>query len=465
MSSWLTAVSPWAITESRLGYESSASLTITFIAFYLLFSYFNQLNHKIKQKKYIYISFLLLILATFIYAAQRVFIPLYLLFLIFYTLINKSAKFNKSTLIKFLILLSIIIIIPLMSSHGRGRAEEDLWMLGAKDFDRLTQVHVQAGISQLKPPVLATRFFHNKYRIIIISFLDRYFDHFSPSFLFFHGEASPQAIPDMGALSYLEIILFPLGLLFFLNDNKKSYLLFAWLALSPVASALTQGQAHFNRAVNMIPALAMISAFGAYKFYKFFHPKLRLLFSAIFIIAFIYSSLFTLNQIFVQKPLDHAWRDEQINRELTKSILNLKHNYQAVVVPDNNYIYYLFYGKITPQEFISNSDITPLTEKIHWNRVNRFDNIYFKLPYCPKSGKLNVLYVCKGQEIPQNSRIIKTIYYPDGLPGYNLIEFYPISQMPSNLPQPPDRIFYMVDLESSLNFPDGIIPDDYPGYW
>ena len=115
---------------------------------------------------------------------------------------------------------------------------------------------------------------------------------------------------------------------------------------------MTQGQAHFNRAVNMVPALAIISAFGAYKIIKFFHTRLRPLTALILLIAFAYSSLFTLNQIFVQKPLDHAWRDEQINRPMVQSVLTLHNNYQAVVVPND------FMEKLAPR-ILSPIQISP----------------------------------------------------------------------------------------------------------
>jgi len=136
-----------------------------------------------------------------------------------------------------------------------------------------------------------------------------------------------------------------------------------------------------------------------------------------------------------------------------------------VVTKGDDYIFFLFCGKVSPKDFIANSDILPLTQA-KWDRVDRFYNIYFKMPFdCPKTGKLDTLYVCKGQNIPQNSNIISTIHYPEGLPAYSLIEFYPLSQTPSKLPDLPKDLYYMVEVENSPQFPDGVIPSDYPSFW
>lgn len=84
---------------------------------------------------------------------------------------------------------------------------------------------------------------------------------------------------------------------------------------------------------------------------------------------------------------------------------------------------------------------------------------------CPKGGKLNVLYVCSGPNIPQNSKVLKIIRYLDKVPAYTLIEFYPLSQMPKNSPQLPEGLKYMVDVEKSPSTVDGIIPDSSENLW
>jgi hypothetical protein len=154
-----------------------------------------------------------------------------------------------------------------------------------------------------------------------------------------------------------------------------------------------------------------------------------------------------------------------VNKELTQKVLNLKNHYSAVAVTDDDYIFYLFYGKISPDDFQKRAEIMPPSEA-KWERVNRLDNIFFKMPFrCPLSGKENVLYVCEGDEVPQNSRLIDTVYFSDGLPAYSFIEFYPLSERPDPLPALPDRLHYMVGVEKPDGFPDGIIPAEHDSLW
>jgi hypothetical protein len=228
---------------------------------------------------------------------------------------------------------------------------------------------------------------------------------------------------------------------------------------------LATGEARMNRATLMIVPFAIISALGITYLVDAFKDKKRFVIYTLLAVGVAASLAYSLNQIFIQKPLDKPWYKQVVNETLTKSVFALKDKYQAVATGNDDYIFFLFYGKISPQEFLKRSDIIP-EDQAKWDRVRRLDNIYFKMPFkCPMGGKLNVLYVCEGVEVPQNSKIVKAIFYPDGVPAYTLIEFYPESQMPprNNLPVLPGKFQYMVDIEH--NYPDGIIPAESKSLW
>ena len=465
-SSWFIALSPWSIIESRYGWENHISMVITTLGIYLLL--FSLSKVKFKPKILIVVT-VIFIFSTFTYGAQRIFIPAFLISLICILLL-KSFKISNQHKQLFLILLavSIFILIPALSNKNRGRIKEEIWKITAQDTNRLQELYVGAGTSPIRIPARITWFFHNKYRVAFTEFLMRYTNHFSPNFLFFYGEASNEKIPDMGLLSYYEILFLPIGLITLFKSTKKTdhiLILLCWLFLAPVASSVTSGGPHINRSSLMIPLLAIISGWGFYTLTTIFKKWERLITIALIIIVIV-NSLYSLNQIFIQKPLDKPWIKEQVYKSVVLDVLNLKSNYKAVAVGDNDYIYFLFYGGINPKDFIKKSDIVPLSDSNIWERVNRYDNIYFKMPFnCPKSGKLDVLYVCSGGEVPQNSKILKTYYFLDGAPAYTLLEFYPLSDLPKELPELPKDIYYMVDVENSTNFPDGIIPKDYPSLW
>ncbi|MCR4306068.1 MAG: hypothetical protein NUV73_03215 [Candidatus Daviesbacteria bacterium] len=149
-----------------------------------------------------------------------------------------------------------------------------------------------------------------------------------------------------------------------------------------------------------------------------------------------------------------------------QEVLTLKNRYSAVTIAKDEYIFFLFYGKISPQAFKERATINPALKENSWDRVERIDNIFFKMVYdCPKSGKLDVLYICKGENIPQNSKVLKVIRYLDNVPAYTFLEFFPISKMTPNLPLLPAGLRYMVDVETDPKIPDGIIPKDSSRLW
>lgn len=465
-SAWIVALSPWSITLSRLGYENHPALTLTTAGFICLL-----LLKRNKNRMLLFIlATLFLTLSTFTYAAERLFIPLLLISILVLSFFKNSPFLNlRRQSVKLLVIIGLITLISLIPWQNRGRAEAVMWKgINATEANRLQELYVGAGISPIRIPVNLTHLLHNKVRIALEDFLYRYSNHFSPKFLFFEGEAASERIPDTGMLPLLLIFFLPLGILSLLTTKNKQSALFilAWLIFAPLPSALTLGEPHINRASIMIPPLAIISAFGFWQFLNFFTGRNKLLTGSIFSLLFAFNSLYVLNQIFVQKPVDKPWVSEQVNKQMVKEVFGLKKNYQAVVLPKDEYIFFLFYEQISPPQFLKLSQIKPEIKGYSWDRIERLDNIYFNMVYdCPKGGKLHVLYICKGPNIPQNSKVLNIIRYLDGVPAYTFIEFYPIFQMPKPLPELPERLKYMVDIETDPHSPDGIIPENSPNLW
>lgn len=469
-SAWLIALSPWGISLSRYGYENNVAVTLTTTAVICLLT---GIRSK-PDKKYLYISLMIFLVSSFTYGTQKVFIPLFLLLLLISIYSKDLINSNyKKIFIWFFLILVLVNAISLVPWQSRGRASGVLYSgLSPEETNQLEQLKIEAGISSIHIPVRLTQMFHNKVRISLLGFLERYTNHFSSDFLFFRGEAGTERIPLVGQLLLIEILLLPIGLMaLFVNPTlrKNMNIVVLWLIVSPVASALTVDGPHINRASIMIPPLALISGFGFYQILSIFRNRyLKIVIACFIILFFTGSSLFVLNQLFVHKSVHQPWIREQVNKIMVQDIYKLKDQYEAAVISktDNEYIFFLFYNRINPNEFIANSDIISESHANQWHRVNRIYNIYFKMPYdCPKSGKLNVLYICTGPNIPQNSKVLKVIRFLDNVPAYTFIEFFPISKMPQVLPNLPERLKYMVDIEKDPQIPDGIIPANLNRFW
>lgn len=467
VSAWLVALSPWSITLSRIGYENHISITLTTAGLTLLLHIKEGMKKQLKNI-FLFVSFTLFLISSFCYGAQRLFIPAILIFLFILSFIKGSElSFLRKPLLILFLILSTVIGISLIPVENRGRASSIAWRIGPDEENRLQELIIEAGISPTKVPVLITHIFHNRTKINIESFVQRYINHFSPKFLLFEGEASVERIPDIGMLLLIEVIFLFVGFLTVMSIPNRSLSLFVlgWLLIAPLPSALTFGEPHINRASIMIPPLILISGHGFLKLSYALKRNYRGIVIVILFVALLLNGAYALNQIFVHKPVSKPWFSEQVNKQLVEEIYKIKDNYKAVAISKDEYIYFLFYKKITPFYFLKSSDIKPISEG-SWDRVKRFENIHFNMSFnCPKSGKLNTLYVCRGIEVPQNAKIITLIRYLDSVPAYTFIEFFPISKMTQPLPKLPEGLHYMVAIESDPKYPDGIIPDDYPRLW
>ncbi len=278
-AAWIVALSPWSITLSRIGYENHVALTLTVAGFLCLLSLERIYRRKFKLIL-LTLSTFLLILATFTYAAERLFIPFMLIVILLLSLAKNSQfqTIRKQTIVLLIIIVTTVLL-SLIPWQNRGRAGAIAWKIDSKEANRLQELYVEAGISPIKIPVQLTHLFHNKIRISIEDFLYRYSNHFSPKFLFFEGEAATERIPDTGMLPIILIFFLPFGLLFLLTNKDRQVSLFvlAWLLLAPIPSALTLGEPHINRASLMIPALMIISAFGFWQFLNLFSRKKTLI--------------------------------------------------------------------------------------------------------------------------------------------------------------------------------------------
>ena len=139
---------------------------------------------------------------------------------------------------------------------------------------------------------------------------------------------------------------------------------------------------------------------------------------------------------------------------MLSSLLPLESKYKKIVIPDSAYIFYYFYNRVDPQVAQAESVFRLSTVNFNGLALRSKVGNYLTMPIeCPAAGKLNVLYVCRGTNIPKNSKIITIIRYRDTQPAYTLLEFIPKE---STFPLP-----------INLRYMDkyGVIDDKNDAYW
>lgn len=452
-SAILIAISPYSILFSRGAYESNLATTLVVAGFWWLLKNLNE-----KGGRRIYYALIPFILAIFTYSSIRVFLLLFLpaLFLIYR---QKSKDIGR-----FIIFMTLAIFLSFLNPRSLVRAN-DIGFL--KDKFPLTQVETlirEDGYVWNGKNLLLTRVFHNKVVLFGLNIAKRYFEHFNPVYLFMEGNPNlpKYSTVGVGQFYFFEAVTILLGFIFLHKVKKEAGLFFFfWVLISAIPSSLTIETPNPIRALVGLPAWEVISAIGLY--YIFEQPFIKKRKSLLIFISLviIFHTVYFWHQYSLHRLIHQPWYSDVGVKEMITEVNKLERSYDKVIISKDPYIFFLFYNRVNPRDFIKNSDI--LSEKIGvWERVNSFGKIIFKMPMdCPKIGRLNVLYVCRGGDIPINSKLLKVVYFNDMIPAFNLIEFIPLSQAKNEtLPQNVHRM-----VESDSNYPEGILSEQSGRYW
>lgn len=99
---------------------------------------------------------------------------------------------------------------------------------------------------------------HNKVINYSLSFLDHYFQHFQGDFLFINGD-----VRENFALMYLfDFIFIILALIFIIKQPRGWGIIFIWLLLAPIPSALDLQPPNVLKSLNMLAPLILLSSLG-----------------------------------------------------------------------------------------------------------------------------------------------------------------------------------------------------------
>lgn len=391
---------------------------------------------------------------------------MFLFFLILPFIPKKFLGNTKKNIIGFSFFLILLIIISSLPWQCRVRAES----IGIFKSDRkylIEESILEDGLAfPGKGSLLISRIFHNKYSFFGLDFLTRYFSHFDFNYLFIHGDKlKPKySIPNFGLFYLIEAPFFLLGILNLINQKSPfNFLPLIWLLLGPVPSALTKETPNAVRSLILAPSITIIVAVGIHSTFEYIKKqKNKLVLTLILCLFYLGNFAYGIHQYLVHKFYHQPWYTDFGTKEMVKEATKLSSNYKAVVVSEDPYIFFLFYNKILPSEFLRTAKFSSRDKK-QWGRVESFDKFIFNMPFkCPKIGKLNVLYICRGTEIPINSRLLKLIRFKDGTPAFSLIEFYPLSQVPKIRPILPQGLNYMVESDPKN---DGLLPESWLTYW
>ena len=399
------AISPWHINLSR-----TASVSTLVFFFILLGTFFFLKCVKLSKSLYLYLSYVGFFTSLLFYIAPYSFLPL--LIPVLYSIYYKDLKQKrlKTNILLFLVLIILPLVYTLYSPDLSLRARTVGITGGEIPKILSTQLIGEDGVMGTSP--LIARIFHNKVVIYENIFLTNYFQHFSYDFLFSDkGFPDRYRIPLTGLLYLFDLPLLIIGIITLAATRKKyAYLLFSWIILSPVGSALTFDDVpNLQRTLFLVFPLILISSYGLVWAWDNISKKFmfrRVIFSlgTIFLIS---CFIFYIHEYYIHGRLYRPWYRQDGYSELVNNVKNLQDRYKKIVVTNRESgptLFFLFYLNYSPSNFQKETKNTTMHD---FDRIG-FDKYVFSEEECPLrevldkngntglNGEKNILYVNSG---------------------------------------------------------------------
>jgi len=419
MAAFILAISPWHIAMTRGAFE--ASLTTFFLTagiyFYLGLEY---------SKKAAFFSGLLFGLNLFTYHSARFITPLVLGFLILYKFNPKNCQNhlkNKNLLILLFVFTALLLMAISSMFMGAGDRLATSTILDTKPPADARFNALLAGL----PPVLA-RLFNNRFFVLGNTFLDQYFQYFSPQFLFSQGpaEGTYGMLPGMGVL-YLIELAFMFGLFLNLKVVKKVPWIIVWLLLAPIPAALSRGPGYAaNRAIIMLPALSILLAIGWNNIYEIVSKQKKALYAKIILVIYVLSFVFFVEKYFIQQKYSTADAMLYGARDLFTYLGEIDAPYEQIIISKSlseAHIYYAFYSRMDPviyQNVTKNWNYheagVDWVDQMPQYKLGKY--VFTSMDYAKYSTFTNTLMAGKPEEFPSDAQVIYTVKYPDLTDAY-----------------------------------------------
>ena len=341
----LIAVNPWAIHISRQGLLESIALFFVCLGT-LLFLYASEKN------RYLYIlSAISFGLSLFSYDAPKVFLPPFILLLVFY---------KKDDLIKikkyfmyFLIIfgMSFLLILKVLYFDGQMGDYNSVSIFDKTGIERT----VNRERNETKAPLWLSSIFHNKATVALGRFETSYSSIFSLNWFFLNGQGNlQQSVAKHGQFHLFELPFFFLGCFIIFTKNKKiGFFLLTWILLGAIPGGITTGNYPY-RSVLLLPVPIIFSSIGIVWLWNYIKKfKIPISFTArlslvVTCIIFLISYLFT---YFFDYPVyaSESWAKQQ-NDALKYAFLN-EGKYEKIFIDGRWESMFAFNFKIDPVLF------------------------------------------------------------------------------------------------------------------
>jgi len=439
IASGVLALSPWHIQYSRAGFE--VTMLLTFLLFGLYF-FFRSLGNG----KWLWLSTTFLVSCLWIYSTAKLFVPL-LLVALFFLFRKQIVKMGRVNLFKT-VLAGLIVGVPIVLSTFLGGGGLRFGYLSVftdptthteVSYSRLTDAAVE-GASRNIFEKADSWFIHNKYTQWTARIVENYFKSYSTEFLFLKGDLNLRhSIEGVGQFYKVEAFALILGLIsltVFFKDKKLKALIFFWLTIGVLPSAITRdGGAHATRLILILPPLIFLISYGLTRGVGIFSPRLRRLALSGYMALFIFNFWSYQHSFWVHNPWysERSWHAGY--KEVVELVKKYESGFEKIIISNADQppsIFFASYYPVPPEKW---------QEGLDEDHVQGFGNTSHLGKYyfgqVGEEGLLGLgeiieegtLYIAAQREIegnllespqkvPKGLKLIDKVIYPSGEPAF-----------------------------------------------
>lgn len=408
LSSFIASVLPFSLQFNRMAHENNL---VVFLVLCGLFFFLKSL----KNSNFIFIAAAAFALSIYTYHDARIFTPLFILSLVFIYR-QKLKTFTKKVVVGFL--LFIIILLPFINLlRSEAFWSRPKFTIISSDIGISLRINEERG-EDIKSLFFAPALFHNKIISYGTTFIDNYMKHFAFDFLFLRGEAVKIYQTIGSGLIYL--IFFPFiiyGFYYIFRHNLDNrWLIFSWIVLVPVPSALTRFVPAASRILSIYPVFAILIALGLFVSLKSFNwSSGKKIYSMLVAFLFAINTAYYLHYYYFNTNIRYAKEWHYGMKEVLGEVEKRQNKYSQVWFSKSawGYIYPLFYLKYPPEKYQKQAKLTDLNE-FGFGWVERFDRYVFADIPDKFILDMNTLYVSSPEDRIAIDNPLSTIYYPNG---------------------------------------------------
>ncbi len=410
LAAGLLAISPWHIQLSRVAYEGNIATFFTILGAYLFF---------LAKRKNIWFflpSVISFVLSFYAFNAQRVFVPLLVIFLFLFFWKDFLQK-KKMVAVVASIIIGIILLVPFMlylkNPVSRVRFQE------VNIFSDPSVVTQSNAWRQEENNSKLSNILHNRRIMYGFLYMQHYFDFFNPQFLFGTGDVNPRfSLQDNGELFWFELPLILAGLYTLIKmRNKTTAVILVWLFLAPVAGATARETPHALRGETFIPVYDILAALGAISILAYIKkPVFQRIFIGFFGVWAFLSIILFVHDYFAHFPNFNSFQFQYGYKQAVQEAQKLQNNYDLINFSNyygRAYIYLLFYGNIEPQQYWKDKNETRDVFGLY--NVWGIGKYRFGPGFgTPGDTMKKALYIGIPKEMPIGVHVIKKINFLDG---------------------------------------------------